>query len=102
MVSHYNRRTAPLRIRIPSYRIDLLPADALVYCAPPAGRPPGVLVLVLCGRFPPPNPPSPGFGSGLRGNISGRFAVLYTNDAMIAEACIKSPACSRSYTSIFE
>src|SRR5258708_4191293 len=43
-----------------------------------------------------------GFGSGLRGSISSRMAVLYTNEAMMAEACIRSPGWMRSYTSMLE
>ena len=43
-----------------------------------------------------------GFGSGLRGSFSSRFAAWYTNDATITAFFIMSLACSRSYTSMFE
>jgi hypothetical protein len=36
------------------------------------------------------------FGMGVRGIICPRIAVLYTKAAMIAEACITSPGCTRS------
>lgn len=37
-----------------------------------------------------------GFGNGFLGSFSARFAAWYTNEATIADACIRFPAWTRS------